>query len=72
MKEGGAVIMLFDMNRDNYSILFTPIEGDSINNAVAFTSNFAKQKFTNPSLIICSTGMNKKQEYFDGETFKKS
>jgi hypothetical protein len=53
--EGGAVIMLFDMNRDNYSILFTPIEGDSINNAVAFTSNFAKQKFTNPSLIICST-----------------
>ncbi len=70
--EGGAVIMLFDMNRDNYSILFTPIEGDSINNAVAVTSNFAKQKFTNPSLIICSTGMNKKQEYFDGETFVRS
>lgn len=70
--EGETIIMLLDMNRDNYSILFAPIGDDTINNAVAELSQAALQKFTNPSLIICSTGMNRKQEYFDGETFVRS
>jgi len=70
--EGETVIMLLDMNRDNYTILFAPVGDDTIKNTAAELSTAALEKFTNPSLITCSTGMNKKGEYFDGETFVRS
>jgi len=70
--DGGIVILLMDLNRGHYTILFEPIGQNTITAAVASLAKAAYKKFNNPSLIICSTGMSAKGEYFDGETFVRS
>lgn len=70
--EGEIVVLLLDISKDYYSILFEEIGESSINDAVTKLANNALQKFKNSGLIICSTGMTAKGEYFDGETFVRS
>jgi len=60
------------MAKEFYSILFEEINDRSISDAVSKLANDALQKFKNPGVIVCSTGMTAKGEYFDGETFVRS
>ena len=71
-REGEIVVLLFDMAKEFYSILFEEINDRSISDAVSKLANDALQKFKNPGVIVCSTGMTAKGEYFDGETFVRS
>ena len=70
--DGEIVVILFDMAKDFYAVLFEEINEQSINNAAAKLASDAMQKFKNPGLIVCTTGMTAKGEYFDGETFVRS
>ncbi len=70
--EGEIVILLLDINRNNYSMLFETIGDRTIQDAATKLAQAALEKFKNPALIVCSTGMNAKGEYFDGETFVRS
>ncbi len=70
--EGEIVILLLDINRNNYSMLFETIGDRNIHDAATKLAQAALEKFKNPALIVCSTGMNAKGEYFDGETFVRS
>jgi hypothetical protein len=70
--EGETAILLLDLPRDFYSILFEEIGDRSIELAASEFAQSALQIFDNPSLILCSTGMNTKGEYFDGETLVHS
>ena len=70
--EGEIAILLLELPRDAYTILFEEIGDRSIPLATSQLAHSALQKFQNPSLILVSTGMNCKGEYFDGETLVKS
>ncbi|MEO6669500.1 MAG: FIST N-terminal domain-containing protein [Ferruginibacter sp.] len=70
--EGEAAILLLDLSRESYSILFENIGCRTIPEAAAQLAQSALQKFPNPSLIVCSTGINMKGEFFDGETLVRS
>ncbi len=70
--EGETVMMLLDLSKENYSILYEEIGERSIGDAADQLACDALQKFKNPSLIVCSTGMSVKGEYFDGASMVKS
>lgn len=70
--EGEIVILLLDINRNNFSILFETISNRTLQDAASHLAQAALEKFDNPALLVCSTGMNSKGEYFDGETFVRS
>jgi hypothetical protein len=69
---GSIVILLLDLNRDAYSILFETIGSDSIKEASERLAKSALDKFRKTALIVCSTGLTDKGEFFDGETLVKS
>lgn len=70
--EGEIAILLLELPKDSYSIIFKEIGTRSIKEAASQLAQSALQIFQNPSLILCSTGMNSKGEYFDGETLVHS
>jgi len=70
--EGSTVILLLDLNRNAYDILFETIGADTIETASALIAKKAKEKFEKPALIVCSTGLTDTGEFFDGETLVKS
>lgn len=70
--EGEIVILLLDINRNNYTILFETIGDRTLQDAATQLAQAALEKFVNPALLVCSTGMNTKGEYFDGESFVRS
>lgn len=70
--EGEIVILLLDIHRNNYTILFEIIDDRTIQDAASQLAQAALEKFDNPALLVCSTGMNAKGEYFDGESFVRS
>ena len=65
--EGSVVILLLDLQRDAYTILFENIDESSIENAAARIAQAALKKFTRPGFILCSTGISVKGEYLNGE-----
>ncbi len=65
--EGETVILLLDISKDAYTILFEEINDNRVYNIAADLAHKAVQSFANPSLIVCSTGMNTKGDYFDGK-----
>lgn len=69
--EGGAVLLLLELPGDAYSILFKEIGGRSLQATAADLAADAGKQFDNPSLILCSTGMNRKGEFLDGESLVK-
>lgn len=64
--EGGIAILLVDLSRSFYSILYHSIEDESIHAVATRIATEALETFPDPSLILCSTGVNIKGEYFDG------
>lgn len=70
--EGEIVVLLFDMSKEVYAVLFEEINERNISDVTNKLASDAMQKFKNPGLIVCTTGMTAKGEYFDGETFVRS
>lgn len=69
---GDIAILLIELAKEHYSLVFQDIGNDSINDAVSKLSQTALKQFTNPSLILCSPGVNLKGEHFEGEKLVKS
>ena len=65
--EGEIAILLLELAKEHYQIVFEDIENRSIDEAVSSLAKTALKQFTNPSLIVCSTGINQKGEFFKGE-----
>lgn len=64
---GEIVILLLELSKTHYTICFEAIGGRTLEATTASLANAALRQFTNPSLIVCSTGINQKQEFFKGE-----
>lgn len=70
--EGEIVLLLLDIAKENYSILYEEISENNISKSADKLASDAMQKFKNPGLVICSTGITTTGKYFDGETFVRS
>ncbi|HEX6171607.1 MAG TPA: FIST N-terminal domain-containing protein [Chitinophagaceae bacterium] len=71
-EQGSAVILLLDLNREYYTILFEDIHDRNLGEAATHLANTALQKFNTPAFIVCSTGTSVKGEIFDGQGFVNS
>lgn len=70
--EGGTVIMLFDINKSNYCILFEDIGERSLSETAEKMANEALQKYKKPAFIICSTLMSADGKMLEGEVLVRS
>ena len=70
--EGGIVILLLDLNRDAYTLLYEPFGENPLSETAGKLSNQALKAFNNPSMIVLSTGLNSKGDIFDGEKLVNS
>ena len=66
--KGEIAILLMDLSRDSYAILFEDMGERSIQAAAEQVASSARSKFANPALIVCSTGVTPAAELFDGTT----
>ena len=65
--EGSIVILLMDLGRDSYTILFEHVRDRNLHKVAEQLAKTALQKFKQPAFIICSTGVSEKGDYFGGE-----
>ena len=70
--EGGTAILLLDISRDNYTILFEEIGQRGLEDVTTNLAQKALQKFKKPALILCSTLFSKTGTMIDGNTLVKS
>jgi hypothetical protein len=70
--EGEIVIMLFNISKDDYCILFEDIGERSIEETAAQMGKKALQKFNNPAFILCSTMLSADGKMLEGETLVRS
>ena len=66
--KGEIAILLMDLSRDSYAIVFEDMGARSIQAAAKQVASSALSKFANPALIVCSTGVTPAVELFDGTT----
>ncbi len=66
--KGEIAILLMDLSRDSYAILFEDMEEQIIKATAKKIASSALTKFANPTLIVCSTGVTPAVELFDGTT----
>lgn len=69
---GSTVILLLDLNRESYAILFTAIGDKNVKEAAAELAETALAKFRKPAFILCSTGLSIQAELLDGEALVRS
>jgi hypothetical protein len=70
--EREVVILLMNLSRELYAIIYEETSGRTVAETSIQVANTALQKFNNPSLIVCSTGMSSEGEYFDGEALVRN
>jgi len=70
--EGEAAIMLFDINKNDYCVLFENIGERTLNDAATNMAKAALQKFNKPAFILCSTLLSASGKMIDGETLVRS
>ena len=66
--EGEIAVMLFDLNKNDYCILFEDIGERTLSDAAENMAKSALQKFDNPAFILCSTLLAADGKMLDGET----
>jgi hypothetical protein len=66
--EGEIVIMLLDLNKTEYCILFEDIGDRNIDDAAASMVKAALQKFRKPAFILCTTLIAADGKMLDGES----
>lgn len=67
-EEGSAVILLLDIKKEYYSILFQEVGSMSVSDAGAKMANSAMQHFKNPAFILFSSGLSVAGKMMDGES----
>lgn len=70
--EGEIAILLLELAKEYYTILFETMEDGNMDKAISKLANNALEQFTNPSLIVCGPGINQNGEHFEGEKLVKS
>ena len=70
--EGETVVMLFDIHKEDYCILFEDIGERTLNDAAANMATAALQKFNKPAFILCSTLLSASGKMLNGETLIRS
>ena len=70
--EGEMVVMLFNINKDDYSILFEDIGERSLPDAATGMAQVALQKFNKPAFILCSTLLAADGRLLEGELLIRS
>ena len=68
--EGSIVILLMDLNRNYYRILFEDVGTRPLSDVAALLAQSAMGEFKRPAFILCSTGVSLTGEYFSGELKK--
>jgi len=66
--EGSIVILLLDLNKAYFTILFQEVGHITLSDAATQMAQAALQHFTNPAFVICSTGLSTGGKMMDGET----
>src|SRR4030095_2627168 len=70
--KGSIAILLLDLHRDAYTILFEEIGDRSLEEAAKQLANAALEKFKKPAFILCSTSVSTGGEYLSGATLVRS
>lgn len=70
--EGGAVILLLELKRESYTILFEDIGDRDISEVSRHLAQSALEKFKKPAFILCSTGVSTQGVMFRGDVLLKS
>jgi len=70
--EGETVIMLFDLKKSHYSILFEDARGKDLTEVSQQIARTALSKFKNPAFILCSTSLSEGGDFLNGETLVES
>lgn len=70
--EGAIAIILFDINKNDYNILFEDIGERTVADAATHLAQTALEKFSKPAFIICSTSLSATGIMLDGETLIRS
>ena len=70
--EGEIAILLLELAKEHYTILFETMEDGNMDKAIYKLANNSLKQFTNPSLIVCGPGINQNGEHFEGEKLVKS
>ena len=70
--EGETVVMLLDINKKDYCILFEDIGERTLFDAATNMAKAVLQKFNNPALILCSTLLTTEGKLLEGETLIRS
>ena len=66
--EGETVMLLLDLPRQYYTILFEEIEHSTLSDAVESLAVETNQAFVHPDLILCSSGFNSRGTFLDGQS----
>lgn len=70
--EGAIVVMLLDIKKSDYCILFEDIGGRTLKDASMNLAKEALHKFSKPALILCSTFFTVSGKMLDGESLVRS
>ena len=70
--EGAIVVMLLNIKKNNYCILFEEIGERSLKDASVDLANGALNKFSKPALILCSNFFTVGGKMLDGESLIRS
>ena len=70
--ESSAVILLMELSREYYTILFEDIGDRDLVEAAKHLADVALRTFRKPAFILCSTGVSTNGEYLDGGTLIRS
>jgi len=70
--EGSVVILLLNLHRESYTILFEDIGDRNLDETATHLARAALQKFKRPAFILCSTSLSVKTEVLDGEILVRS
>jgi len=70
--QGSIVILLLDLNKAYYRILFQEVGQMTVSDAAQQMAQAALKHFSNPAFILCSTGLSSTGKMMDGETLSRS
>lgn len=70
--EGSTVILLLDLNRSFFCILFESIDEKNIEESAAQLAKAALRKFKNPSFILLTTSLTADGKMMDGDSIIRS
>lgn len=70
--EGEIALLLLELSKEHYTIVFEDIDEKSLDESVLSLAKTALKQFPNPSLIVCSPGINQKGDHFEGDELVKN